>query len=258
MSGAVMGKSGQTRRDVILRMLSESERLEVAELTRRLGVSGMTIRRDLDELQQDGVLRRVHGGAVRRERSPFEIRRVARAEEKRRIAARAAELVADGDSVGIDTGTTAHSVARALRGKRDLVVVTNSIHAAGEFQGAAPDASAKVLLAGGVIAPDMCLVGALAVETIRRLHVNKLVLGCGGLTAERGFTYFDIEEAEVRRALLDIAESVIVVMDHTKFGRTETISVARLDQVDVLVTDAEPPPPYPRLCRDSGVELVIA
>ncbi|MEO3753140.1 DeoR/GlpR family DNA-binding transcription regulator [Streptomyces sp. B6B3] len=256
-----MGKSGQARRDVILRMLGESERLEVAELTRHLGVSGMTIRRDLDELQQDGVLRRVHGGAVRRERSPFEIRRVARAEEKRRIAARAAALVADGDSVGIDTGTTAHSVARALRGKRDLVVVTNSIHAAGEFQGPAqgtPGASAKVLLAGGVIAPDMCLVGALAVETIRRLHVNKLVLGCGGLTAERGFTYFDIEEAEVRRALLDIAESVIVVMDHTKFGRTETISVARLEQVDVVVTDAEPPPPYPRLCRDSGVELVIA
>ncbi len=252
-----MGKSGQARRDVILRMLSEHERLEVAELTQRLGVSGMTIRRDLDELQEDGALRRVHGGAVRRERSPFDIRQVARAEEKRRIAARTAELVEDGDSIAIDTGTTAHSVARALRGRRDLVVVTNSIHVAGEFQGA-PDASAKVLLAGGVIAPEMCLVGSLAVETIRRLHVNKLVLGCGGLTAERGLTFFDIEEAEVRRAMVEIAESVIVVMDHTKFGRTETISVARLEQVDVLVTDAEPPPPYPRLCRDSGVELVIA
>ncbi|ONK09639.1 DeoR/GlpR family DNA-binding transcription regulator [Streptomyces sp. MP131-18] len=252
-----MGKSGRTRRDVILRMLDERERLEVAELTRRLGVSAMTVRRDLHELQQDGVLRRVHGGAVRRERSPFETRRVAHAEEKLRIAARAAGLVDDGDSVAIDTGTTAHSVARALRGRRDLVVVTNSIHVAGEFQGA-PDSSAKVLLAGGVIAPELCLVGSLATETIRKLHVNKLVLGCGGLTAERGLTFFDIEEAEVRRAMLEIAEKVIVVMDHTKFGRTETISVARLDQVDVLVTDAEPPPPYARLCRDSGVELVIA
>jgi DeoR/GlpR family transcriptional regulator of sugar metabolism len=252
-----MGTNGQARRDVILRLLGERGRLEVAELTERLGVSGMTIRRDLDELQQDGVLRRVHGGAVRWERSPFESRRVARAEEKRRIAGRTAELIADGDSVAIDTGTTAHCVAHALRGKRDLVVVTNSIHVAAEFQGT-PDASAKVLLAGGVIAPEMCLVGTLATDTIRRLHVNKLVLGCGGLTEERGLTFFDIEESEVRRAMLEIAETVIAVMDHTKFGRTEMISVASLDQVDVIVTDAEPPPPYPRLCRDHGVELLIA
>ncbi|WP_158674582.1 DeoR/GlpR family DNA-binding transcription regulator [Streptomyces hoynatensis] len=250
--------SGRARRDAILRMLGERERLDVAELTRRLGVSGMTIRRDLAELQQDGVLRRVHGGAVRWERSPFETRRVTRAEEKRRIAERAALLVADGDSVAIDTGTTAHCVARALRGKRDLVVVTNSIHVAGEFQGGGQESPAKVLLAGGVIAPEGCLVGALATDTIRRLHVGTLFLGCGGLTPERGFAFFDIEEAEVRRAMLEIAERVVVVMDHTKFGRTETIAVARLDQVDVLITDAPPPPPYPDLCREAGVELVIA
>lgn len=257
MSGAVMGSSGEARRDAILRMLGERDRVDVAELTRSLGVSGMTIRRDLAELQRDGVLRRVHGGAVRWQRSPFEARRVALAEEKRRIAARAAAMVADGDSVAIDTGTTALSVARALRTRRDLVVVTNSIHVAGEFQGAA-GSTAKVLLAGGVIAPEMCLVGALATDTIRKLHVGTLVLGCGGLTPERGLAYFDIEESEVRRAMLDIAERVIVVMDHTKFGRTETISLATLDRVDVLVTDAEPPPPYPALCRENGVELVIA
>lgn len=242
------------RRDVMLKLLGETDRLDVAELTRRFGVSEMTIRRDLAKLQEDGLVRRVHGGAVRLERSTFETRTVHFSEEKQRIGDRAAELVRAGESVAIDTGTTAHCVARALRERSDLVVVTNSINVAAEFRHSAN----KVVLVGGVLVPELCLVGSLATDTLRRLHVNKLILGCGGLTPERGLAYFDIDEAEVRRAMIDIADEVIVVMDDSKFGRTETVSMAQLSDVDVIVTNAEPPAAYQKLCADNGVDLVIA
>lgn len=249
-----MGPARTSRRDVMLKLLGETDRLDVAELTRRFGVSEMTIRRDLAKLQEDGLVRRVHGGAVRLERSTFETRTVRFSEEKQRIGDRAAEFVRDGESVAIDTGTTAHYVARALRDRSDLVVVTNSINVAAEFRHSAN----KVVLVGGVLVPELCLVGSLATDTLRRLHVNKLILGCGGLTPERGLAYFDIDEAEVRRAMIDIADEVIVVMDDSKFGRTETVSMAQLSDVDAIVTNAKPPGAYQKLLADNGVELVIA
>lgn len=248
------GTKGRQRRDQILRLLRDSDRIEVADLKDRLGVSDMTIRRDLATLQEDGAVRRVHGGAVSVERSPFETRTVKLVAEKRRIAGRAAELIGAGDTVAIDTGTTAHYVARALSGRSDLMVATNSINVAAEFR----HSSSKVLLTGGVLMPELCLVGSLATETLRQLHVNTFILGCGGLTPERGLTYFDIDETEVRRTMMGIADRVVVVMDHSKFGYTETVSLATLDDVDVIVTDTEPPPPYPALCRRHDTQLVIA
>lgn len=248
------GRKGQERRESIRRLLNENDRIDVADLTERFGVSEMTIRRDLAALQEDGLIRRVHGGAVAMERSPFETRTVAFAKEKKRIAARAAGLIAEGETVAIDTGTTAHYVARELRERTDLMIATNSIKVAAEFRHSA----SKVLLTGGVLMPELCLVGSLAIDTLRRLHVNTFILGCGGLTPERGLTYFDIDETEVRRTMMSIADRVIVVMDHSKFGQTETVPLATLADIDVLVTDAAPPEPYPTLCRTHNTELIIA
>ncbi|HEY8456788.1 MAG TPA: DeoR/GlpR family DNA-binding transcription regulator [Actinopolymorphaceae bacterium] len=234
--------------------MARTDRLEVAELTQTFGVSEMTIRRDLAKLQGEGVLRRVHGGAVRHERSPFETRTVRFAAEKQRIAKRAAEFIGDGESVAIDTGTTAHYVARELRSRTDLVVVTNSVNVAVEFR-ATPN---KVLLTGGVLVPELCLVGSFALDALRRLHVNTLVLGCGGMTPERGLTYFDIEETEVRRSMVEIADRIVVVMDHSKFGRTETVALAAISEIDVLVTDRRPPAAIEQVCRRHEVEVVVA
>lgn len=248
------GRKGQQRRDSIRQLLNDNDRIGVADLTERFGVSEMTIRRDLAALQEDGLIRRVHGGAVAMERSPFETRTVTYAKEKRRIAAVTAGLIADGETVAIDTGTTAHYVARELRERSDLMIATNSIKVAAEFRHSA----SKLLLTGGVLMSELCLVGSLALDTLSRLHVNTFVLGCGGLTPDRGLTYFDIDETEVRRAMMNIADRVVVVIDHSKFGETETVTLATLTDIDVIVTDAEPPEPYRELCSAHGTELIIA
>lgn len=244
----------QARRDVILRLLAEQQQVNTIELSQRFDVSEMTVRRDLAELQDEGILRRTHGGAVRLDRSPFETRTVRLRAEKTRIAKRTAELVADGDAVAIDIGTTAHYVAKQLREKRDLLVVTNSINVAVEFR----NTPNRVLLIGGTMLPELSMVGPLANEILRRLHVNKVVLGCGGLTAERGLAYFHPDEVDVRRTMLDIADTVIVVADHTKFGRTETISLAPVSVADVLVTDQPPAASFRALLAGNDVELIIA
>lgn len=210
---------GRQRRDAILKLLAESERLDVAELKDQFGVSEMTIRRDLAKLADDGVIRRVHGGAVRSERSPFETRTVQHAAEKRRIAQRAAALISNGETVGVDIGTTAHAVARALRD-----------HSLGSF----------------------------ATAALQRLHLSTLILGCGGLVPDRGLTYFDIEETEVRRAMMNIADRIVVVMDRSKCDHTETVVLASLTEVDVLVTDAEPPAQIRKACRHHGVQIILA
>ncbi|MEQ7127742.1 DeoR/GlpR family DNA-binding transcription regulator [Actinopolymorpha sp. B11F2] len=244
--------SGVQRRHAILRLLAESDRLDVAELRERFDVSEMTIRRDLAKLAEEGVLRRIHGGAVRAERSPFETRTVHHAEEKRRIAQRAAGLIGDNETVGIDIGTTAHAVARAIR-DRSLVVVTNSVNVAVEFRGT----SNKVLLLGGFLGGELCTVGSFATAALRRLHLTTLILGCGGLTPDRGLTFFDIEETEVRRAMLDIADRIVVVMDHSKFDHNETVVLAPLAEVDILVTDRRPPEPIREACDRHNVQIVL-
>ena len=244
---------GSYRRDAILKLLTKSERLDVAELKDQFGVSEMTIRRDLAKLADDGVLRRVHGGAVRAERSPFETRTVQHATEKRRIAQRVARLIDDGETVGIDIGTTAHAVARALR-DRSLVVVTNSVNVAVEFRGT----PSKVMLLGGFLGSELCTVGSFATAALQRLHLSTLILGCGGLTGDRGLTYFDIEETEVRRAMMNVADRVVVVMDRSKYDHTETVVLASLAEVDVLVTDAEPPAAIRDACRRHDVRVLIA
>ncbi|WP_020574202.1 DeoR/GlpR family DNA-binding transcription regulator [Actinopolymorpha alba] len=248
------GAEAGRRREAILRQLARTARLDVSELKEEFGVSEMTIRRDLAKLAQEGVLRRVHGGAVRVERSAFESRTVRFADEKHRIAKQAAALVGEGQSVGIDTGTTAQEVARALAERSGLTIVTNSINAAVEFRGS-PN---RVMLIGGVLVHELCTVGSFATDALKRLHVNTFVVGCGGLTPERGLSYFDIEETEVRRAMIDIADTVVAVMDHSKFGRTETVALASIAEVDVLVTDAEPPRAIVDVCRKYGVEIIIA
>jgi DeoR/GlpR family transcriptional regulator of sugar metabolism len=242
------------RRDTILALLGSHNRVDVAELTRRFGVSEMTVRRDLAELQREGILRRVHGGAVRLDRSPFEIRDEQLAEEKSRIGKKAAELVEDGDTVAIDIGTTAHHVARELRHRKDLVIITNSVKIAAEFR----NTPNKVLVPGGMMLPELSLVGPMTIEALRRLHATKAILGCGGLTVDRGLSYFDIDETEVRRTMIGISDLSILVADHTKFGHIDTVCLGPVDTVDMVVTDRVPGEEYRKLFARRGVELVIA
>ncbi|MEU8876703.1 DeoR/GlpR family DNA-binding transcription regulator [Streptomyces javensis] len=239
-----------SRQRAILSALQESRQVDVNTLAERFGVSGMTIRRDLAELDQAGLLDRVHGGAVPRRAPAYGSRSSTMMPEKLKIARAVADLVKPGVSVGIDTGTTCTAVAAELAVRDDLTVITNSLHAAFELR----DAKSRVVVLGGLMTPELSLVASTAAQARPQIHLDLMILGCGGLSIDRGITYFDPAEVEVRRTLLDLADRVVVAADHTKFDRKKAMALGDLSVIDLLVTDQTPPPEL----RSAFAEVVVA
>lgn len=242
------------RLEEILRLLRSAQRVDVTDLTVRFGVSDMTIRRDLAALETSGQVRRVHGGAVPARAQPYEYRADQQPAAKARIAAATAELIGPDAAVGIDIGTTCRAVAQSLADRDDLFVVTNSLHAAIEFR----HSTSKVLVTGGLLTAELSLTGGTTTGAIHGLHLDHLVLSCGGVSAEHGVTYFDLAETEVRRALLDGSENVILAADHTKLDARKAVHLAGLDAIGTLVTDRRPSGELAAALERHGVRVVLA
>ena len=249
-----VGDARSARQDDILRTLQEARQVDVAELAQRFGVSGMTIRRDLAELEDAGQLHRVHGGATIRRAPAYGSRASVRAHEKAAIARVVAELVEPGAAVGIDTGTTCHAVAAELAHRNDLTVVTNALNPAITIR----EGGSRVIVLGGLLTPEFSLVSPGSAQEPPQVHLDLLILGCGGLSVDRGITYFDPTEVEVRRMLAGLADRVVVAADHTKFDRKKAMVLGPLDLIDVLVTDEAPPEPLRTGLAVADVEVVIA
>ncbi|GIH71933.1 DeoR/GlpR family DNA-binding transcription regulator [Sphaerimonospora thailandensis] len=222
----------------IMNALRTSDSVSVTHLAAEHGVSEMTIRRDLDELAQQGVVRRVRGGALslllRGEEPPFGVREREAVEAKRLIGAEVASLLADGEAVLLDGGTTTLEVARAVRDRR-LTVLPLAMQAAQELAGAP---RIRLVLPGGEVRPgEMNFVGPLTETSIRALRFDTAVIGCCGLSAEHGLTAHDLPEVAVKQAAIASARRVVIACDSGKFGRTAFGAVCPLDRLDVVVTD---------------------
>ena len=239
---------------MILAVLQADRAVDVADLAGRFGVTEMTIRRDLAELDRAGQLRRVHGGAVLRAAPAFGSRADVMSGEKERIAELVAELVAEDESVGIDTGTTCRAVAARLADRNDLTVVTYSLHAASEFR----QSAVRTMVLGGMLTPEMTLVNGAVADAPPSVHLNSLVLECGGLSAQPGVTHFDPAEVAVRRSLAQISDRVVLAADHTKCQRKTAIVFGALNAVDVLITDTRPPADLQAALDAAGVEVHVA
>ncbi|MFV2119241.1 DeoR/GlpR family DNA-binding transcription regulator [Streptomyces sp. Act-28] len=241
----------EQRRALILDEVRRRGGVRVNELTRRLNVSDMTVRRDLDALARQGVIEKVHGGAVpvaeaRTHEPGFEVKSALEPGAKEDIARAAAAMVAPGSAIALSGGTTTYAVARRLLDVPDLTVVTNSVRVADVFHsapapepgGAARPGTATVVLTGGVRTPSDALVGPVADQAIGTLHFDVLFLGVHGVSVEAGLSTPNLAEAETNRRLVRSARRVVVVADHTKWGKVALSSFARLEDVDTLVTDA--------------------
>ncbi|MFI9392520.1 DeoR/GlpR family DNA-binding transcription regulator [Streptomyces bauhiniae] len=237
----------EQRRALIVDEVRRRGGVRVNELTRQLGVSDMTVRRDLDALARQGVLEKVHGGAVpvveaSTHEPGFEAKSGLEPTAKEEIARAAARLVAPGSAIALSGGTTTYTLARQLLEVPDLTVVTNSVrvadvfHTAQRTSGRRPGA-ATVVLTGGVRTPSDSLVGPVADRAIAALHFDLLFLGVHGISAEAGLSTPNLAEAETNRQLVRSARRVVVVADHTKWGTVGLSSFAALDDVDTLVTD---------------------
>ncbi|MFL6222649.1 MAG: DeoR/GlpR family DNA-binding transcription regulator [Actinomycetes bacterium] len=231
----------QERRDAILRALLPSGAATVADLADGLGVSEMTIRRDLGILAGQQLVEKVHGGAVLARRGAaephFATKRGINAAAKAAIAEAAVAMVSDGMTVALSAGTTTWQVARRLRGGavRDLTFVTNSLNVAGALE--ANDWHAIVVSGGSFRTPSDALVGPFANQTLRQLNADLLVLGVHSIDARAGLTTPNIAEAETNRVMVAGARRVVVVADSSKLGQVSLATFAGCDDVDELLTD---------------------
>jgi DeoR/GlpR family transcriptional regulator of sugar metabolism len=202
----------------------------------------MTIRRDLEVLADRGLISKVHGGATTvgaasTEEPGFAAKSVRQRQEKDAIARRAARLVRPGTAIAVSAGTTTWTLAHRLTDIPELTVVTNSIQIADVFYRASrPDQT--IVLTGGIRTPSDALVGPVAVNAIRSLNVDLLLLGVHGMSTRAGFTTPNLMEAETDRAMVGAARRLAVLADHTKWGTVGLSTIARLGDADVLITDS--------------------
>jgi len=229
------------RHAYILDRLRDSGAVRVSELMRELDVSDMTVRRDLEILQSQGHLVKVHGGATLLRDSAvhepgFETKRSLEHEAKLAIAAAAARLVQPGMAVAISAGTTTYEVAKALLHIPRLTVVTNSVPAAEAlYHGGRSDQT--IILSGGMRTPSDALVGPFAVSALRAVNVDIVFLGVHGIDERAGYTTPNMLEAETDQALMATGGQLVVTADHTKWGITGVSTIAPLAAADVVITD---------------------
>lgn len=244
------------RHAALIEKLRTAEHVTVVELAEETGCSEMTIRRDLDQLADQGVLRRVRGGAVslllRGEAMPFPVREHEAAEVKQRIAAEVASLLSDGEAVILDSGTTTLAVARALV-RRRLTVVPLDLHSTNALSGAP---GVRLLIPGGQTEPGtLSFTGPLTENALRSLRVDTAVLGVCGLSAEHGLTAHDLPEVPVKQAAIAAARRTIAVCDAAKFGRTGLGRVCPITDLDMVITDRTAPPDATAPIQARGVTV---
>ncbi|MFG3343114.1 DeoR/GlpR family DNA-binding transcription regulator [Glycomyces sp. NPDC048151] len=252
------------RLDLTLRLVQGADRVSVAELAQRLGVSEMTVRRDLDELEQRGFVRRVRGGAVANrtldEDDGYAVRASWQAATKDRLGAQAAALIEPGSRVLLDAGTTTVHVAEHLAARGPLTVAALSLQAAVAL---ADKPGIELLVVGGRSRPgERSLVGPLALRTLASLTFDTFIMSIGGVHADHGWSEFSLDDAAVKQVGLDQSARTVAVADATKLGVRAFSRVAPLEAVHEFVTDAAAGddathpggPPTLRALRESGVE----
>jgi DeoR/GlpR family transcriptional regulator of sugar metabolism len=240
-------------------MAREARVVRVRELCARLRVSPATVRRDLAELERRGELRRVHGGAVCEEglleEPRFEDKASLASAEKRRIAQAALGRVKNGDTLFLDGGSTVLELARMLRGRRELTVVTNSLQAALEL---APNGPRLILVGGELRRLSRTFVGPLTGRLLSALHIDRAFMGTLGLTLADGPSTTDPGEAHTKELVMGRAREVYLLADGSKIGKASFVRSGGWDKIDALITDRSAPRSFARALARRGVRVVRA
>jgi DeoR family transcriptional regulator, fructose operon transcriptional repressor len=253
------------RRADLAEFVEEHGQATVGMLVEAFDVSGDTVRRDLQYLHEQGVVVRSYGGVVRRDDlarfdPPFVSRTGANKEAKAAIGALAATLVSDQQTLIVNGGTTTLALARALKGKKDLTVVTNNLHLPGNIPAGA--VSELHILGGQFRMTSFATLGPVELPDVEggrthAFHADLAFIGVGGVSGELGFTGGDLRESSMIRHMIERAERVVVLADSSKFGRTAFARIGELSLADGLITEKAPPAEIRALLAEAGVELLI-
>ncbi len=250
------------RQGLILERIRQVGAVRVADLVRELEVSDMTVRRDLEILQAAGLLEKVHGGATVPSRlasyePAFATKSAMQQAEKAAIADEAASMVQPGMAIAISAGSTTYALAERVAEIPGLTVVTNSVRVA-DLLNLKGRRDQTVILTGGIRTPSEALVGPFAIAQLRSVHLDLVFMGVHGMDGKAGFTCPNLMEADTDRALIEAGRRLVVVADHTKWGVIGIASIARLDEADALVTDANMSAAGLGALRGSIPEVILA
>ena len=245
------------RQSQIITLLRQSGRVAVEDLAAQFSVALQTIRRDLNELSEEGRVVRVHGGAIVAsgvENLAYDARQLVAHDQKRLIGEAAARLIPDNSSLFINIGTTTEEVAKALSRHSGLLVITNNLHVASELH---RSSAVEIFLTGGTVRQsDGGIVGAVTVEQIEQFRVDFAVIGTSAIDQTGTLLDFDIREVEISRAIVEHARKIILVSDSSKFSRSAPVRIAHLSEIDVFVTDRLPSPGVVQLCERCDVKVI--
>ncbi|MBM2715133.1 DeoR/GlpR transcriptional regulator [Mesorhizobium caraganae] len=251
--------SSEVRKEVILERLGRDQRVSVLELSAEFKVSGETIRRDLKDLEAEGTVRRVHGGAIpagRTADTPITERIQFNALEKDEVAGMARGLISDDCVIFLDTGTTTLALARRLVGFKKLKLYTNSLRIA---QAACEHFGVRVQMTPGSLRPiEQDLVGYETISYIQQFHFDMVFMGAAAINADYGFMDFEEDEARIRQVLLKQTAHSVVIADHSKFGKVGNVITAPFGGVNTLVTDRRPPENIFGAVRAEELEIIHA
>ncbi len=246
------------RRQLILEKLQEDKKVVVSELSEQFAVSEETIRRDLERFEKQGIVTKGYGGAVLKEDdkadAPINIRRKKNMQGKRVIGEILAGLIDDGEHIILDPSTTAVSIIKALRSKKNLTIITNSIEVLLELTG---DSEWNVISTGGNLLGDyLALLGSKAVENISSYHVNKAIISCKGINMEGGITDANELFSHVKKTMLKSADLRILAVDYTKFEIIAFSKICDIVDIDIVVTDVKPSEKWLTYFEEKGIECL--
>jgi DeoR/GlpR family transcriptional regulator of sugar metabolism len=250
----------EQRRRKVLDILQEQGAVTTAELSKIFSVSEITIRKDLDRLAERNLLLRTHGGAISLESTAFEPshseKELVYIKEKKRIGKKAATLIKDNSTIFLSTGTTTAQIIPYLKDKKNLNVITNSL--VNGYELAKLPNVAVTIIGGNLRRRSFALVGPLAEESFANIYVDQLFLGVNGISRQHGLTTPNISEAKVCRLMVDIAREVIVVVDHSKFGKVTHSRIGGIDLIDVIVTSKEVEPKFKKEFKNEDIGWIEA
>ncbi|HMB21357.1 MAG: DeoR/GlpR family DNA-binding transcription regulator [Chloroflexota bacterium] len=248
------------RQKQILSLLTQQGRLSVAEIVEQFSISEATARRDLESLASQGKAQRVHGGVISVEQAPPELpileREKEQADEKVRIGRAAASLVADKETVFLGSGTTVLEVARALRDRKGLTVITNSLPVLNVLAGL--NEITVISLGGMLRESELSFIGHITEQALTELRVDKVFMGTRSVSLEHGLTNDYLQETLTDRAILKIGREVVIVADHSKVNRVSTALLAPLDAMNTFVTDGKTDKNFVQAMKKQGIHVIVA
>lgn len=249
----------QERYQELIKYLQQHDIIKVEKMLDLFDISIETARRDLNHLENEGIIKKIYGGAtlIRKEDSePATSERMSRnIAEKTAIGKKCAEFINDGDSILLEVGTTVLQAAKALKSKKNLSIITNSIHVINELM----DTDFDIYIIGGKMRHgEGSISGAVSLFELENFHIQKAILSAGGITPEHGISDYNIEEVLVRKKVIEQAREVILVADSSKFGRDVLAHITPLSSIDTIITDNKIYPELLEKFREADANIVLA